>query len=202
MNFNSYCLSLITPMSELKIETWTKAGYELLATDGLSGIKIERLARILSLNKSGFYYYFGTMEGFLKNVLQYHVRMADGVAAEIARCETIDPDLLLLIIRHRTFFLVESQLLVKSNHAHAAPDMDEAGKIIAKELISLWRRIGDIPEEETVVHAYLNIIRHFFYARIDPDNLNYKFLHSLAAEMNEVLKQIPTNRQVSSRDAH
>lgn len=188
-------------MSELKIETWTKAGYELLATEGLSGIKIERLARILSLNKSGFYYYFGTMEGFLKNVFQYHVRMAGAVATEIVRCETIDPDLLLLIIRHRTFFLVESQLLVKSSHAHADHDVDEAGKIITKELISLWRRTGDVPEEETVVYAYFNIIRHFFYARIDPDNINYKFLHGLAAETKEVLKKMPANRHVSSRDA-
>jgi AcrR family transcriptional regulator len=189
-------------MSELKIETWTKAGYELLATDGLSGIKIERLARILSLNKSGFYYYFGTMEGFLKPLFQHHARVAEVVAAEIAHCENIDPDLLHLIIRHRTFFLVESQLLVKSNHARMEHDMDEAWRIITKELISLWRRIGDVPEEETVVHAYFNIIRHFFYARIDPDNIDYKFLHSLAAEMNEVLKQMPANRHVSSRDVH
>jgi AcrR family transcriptional regulator len=201
MNFDCYFIYLITPMSELKIETWTKAGYELLATEGLAGVKIERLARILSLNKSGFYYYFGTMEGFLKHVLQYHIRMAGAVATEIARCETIDPDLLHLIIRQRTFFLVESQLLVKSSHAHADHDVDEAGKIITKELISLWRRIGDAPEEESVVYAYFNIIRHFFYARIDPDNINYTFLHGLAEETNEVLKKMPISRHVSSRDA-
>jgi AcrR family transcriptional regulator len=49
-------------MTISKINTWIKAGYKLLGTEGMDGIKVERLARILDLNKSGFYHYFGTME--------------------------------------------------------------------------------------------------------------------------------------------
>ena len=43
---------------------WTEEGYRLFAKEGLDGIQVERLARILSLNKSGFYHYFGDLEGF------------------------------------------------------------------------------------------------------------------------------------------
>ena len=177
-------------MSELKIEAWVKAGYKLLSTDGLEGIKIERLARELSLNKSGFYYYFGTMEEFIKNLLQYHVHVAKEVAREIAKCEKIDPDLLHLVVQHKTFFLVESELLVKSRISHGGYEMDEAGKIIIKELVLLWRRDNNIPGDESVTLGYLNIIRHFIYARIDAGKMNYQFLYELADETKKAFERV------------
>jgi AcrR family transcriptional regulator len=184
-------------MSTSKIETWIKAGYELLGTEGLEGIKVERLARALNLNKSGYYHYFGTMEEFLKSLLQYHVHLAGEVAAEIARCETIDPDLLLLMVRRKSFFLVESQLLVKSRLAHTVHVVDEAGKIITNELLPLWHRNNDAAPDAACALAYLNIIRHFIYARIDADHVTYEFLHDLAVETQTTFEKVTTERHVS-----
>lgn len=188
-------------MSVSRTEIWIKAGYKLLGTEGPEGIKIERLARLLNLNKSGFYYYFRTMEGFLKNLLQYHVHMAEGVAAEIARCESIDPDLVDLVVRNKQFFLAESQLLIKSRLAHTGYQVDEAGKIITNELLSLWRRNKVAPGDTAAALAYLNIIRHFIYARIDADNITSEFLHDLAVETKKTFEKVTTDRHVSSHDA-
>ena len=180
-------------MSAQKIETWTKTGYELLGQEGVEGIKIERLARILHLNKSGFYYYFGTMECYCKSLIQYHVRQARIVAMEIGGCDNIDPDLLLLIVKHKTFFLVESQLLVKGR-LHGGDDPDEAGRIINAELLLLWRKTRALQEDPAIFLASLNIIRHFFYARIKADNVDYAFLHSLASEIKDVLDMVIMNK--------
>ncbi len=49
-----------------KVEKWIKAGYALLATDEIDGINIERLARALNVNKSGFYHYFGLEKNILR----------------------------------------------------------------------------------------------------------------------------------------
>lgn len=176
-------------MSASKIETWVKAGYKLLGTEGPEGIKIERLARILGLNKSGFYYYFKTMEAFLVHLLEYHVEIAHRVASEIGECETIDPDLLRLMLRQKFFFLVESQLLVRSGLAHAGATADEAGAIITKELILLWRRNNEGPTDAEAAEAYLNIIRHFIYARIDAANITYEFLRDLIDETKKVVEK-------------
>jgi len=177
-------------MGEMKIEIWLKAGYNLLGREGMEGVKIERIARVLDLNKSGFYYYFKTMEGFLTCLLQYHVHMAGEVATEILRCRTIDPDLLLLIVRHKSFFLVESQLLVKSRFAHVNHDVDEAGKIITNELLTHWAQNNNAPSDTAVALAYLNIIRHFMYARIDADNITYEFLRDLTVETKKVFEKV------------
>jgi len=184
-------------MTHSKIDTWIRAGYKLLGTEGMDGIKVERLAKILALNKSGFYHYFGTMEAYVKSLLDHHVSLAKNIASEIANCQNIDPDLLLLVVKHKQFFLVESQLLVKSRPAHMDEDLDEAGRIVNEQLLPLWRKTSDIPEDASAALGFLNIIRHFFYARMDGEHIDYEFLHALAVETQDVLDKI-MDRNVST----
>jgi len=185
-------------MSKLKIEAWVKAGYKLFGKEGMEGIKVERLARNLQLNKSGFYHYFGSMKTYLKSLLQYHVGMSKSIAEEIEDCENFDPDLLNLIIKHKAFFLVESQLLLKSKPSYFGSEVDEASKIINKKLLPLWRKETQLPEDSVVALSYLNIILHFFYARLNSDNMSYQFLHSLTFETEAVLNKVMDEKSISS----
>jgi AcrR family transcriptional regulator len=50
-------------------DSWLSSGYELFAQEGPDGIQVERLARILNLNKSDFYHYFGEIENFLLELM-------------------------------------------------------------------------------------------------------------------------------------
>ena len=124
--------------------------------------------------------------------------MAKDIAPEIACCDNLDPDLLLLMIKHKGFFLVESQLLLKSKQAYFSAEADQASKIINKELLPLWRKDTQLPEDSAVALSYLNIILHFFYARINSDNLSYQYLHSLTFETEEVLNKVMDEKYVSS----
>ena len=51
---------------------WTEVGYNLFAEEGIEGIQVERLARILQLNKSGFYHYFGDIDGYCEELINLH----------------------------------------------------------------------------------------------------------------------------------
>ena len=183
-------------MSASRIETWIEQGYKLLGAEGFDGIKVERLARLLNLNKSGFYHYFGDRQSYLEALVQYHIGLARSIAVEISGLRNIDPDLLYLIVKHKLFFLVESQLLVKGRHALNCRNIDEAGDIINKELLALWGNTQGVPGDMSVAYGYLNIIRHFIYARIDAKNISYDFLHKLSVETGEVLEK--TVRQKST----
>jgi AcrR family transcriptional regulator len=184
-------------MTHSKIDLWISTGYKLFGTDGMDGIKVERIARILALNKSGFYHYFGDMASYIKCLLQYHVSLARNISSEIARCQNIDPDLLRLVVKRKGFFLVESQLLVKSRPTHVDEDLDEAGRIVNDALLPLWRKIRDLPEDPSAAIGLLNIIRHFFYARMDGQHLDYEFLHALTVETQVILDKT-MDRQISS----
>lgn len=184
-------------MSKLKIDTWIKAGYELYGREGIEGVRVERIARDLQLNKSGFYHYFGSMTNFIKSLLHHHAATAKNIALEIGMCESLDPDLLLLMIRQKEFFLMESQLLLRSKPSDHTLKIDEASKVVNKELLPLWRRATRLPDDSVVALSYLNIILHFFYARIDIKNLTYEFLHSLTLETEDVLNKVMNNKHVS-----
>lgn len=177
-------------MTAQKIEVWIKAGYTLLGSEGMDGIKVERLARMLTLNKSGFYYYFGTMDFYLKSLMQHHVHMAKTIGMEIADCKRIDPDLLKLLVRQKEFFLIESQLLVKKRQVKINADLAEARKVVNTELLELWQREHHQSEYDGSALACLNIIYHYCYARMDAENMNYEFLRSLAVETKEMIEEV------------
>jgi AcrR family transcriptional regulator len=184
-------------MSLIKAEAWVKVGYTILGTEGIEGIKVEHLARILGLNKSGFYHYFGSMNTYLQNLLRHHIAVAKVVAEDVAACANFDPDLLMVIIKHKTFFLAESQLLVKCRPSQFSSELNEATRIVNKDILPLWRSVTHLPEDITVALAYLNIIHHFFYTRISPDNISYEFLHSLAIETKEVLNKVVDDKHIT-----
>jgi AcrR family transcriptional regulator len=166
-----------------KTEKWVEAGYRLLATDEIDGINIERLARVLKANKSGFYHYFGTREEYFKSLINHHIDRAKIVATEIQHCERIDPDLLMVIVKEKNFFLVEAQLLLKGKPLKVKFDTTEAGRTIADEVVTLWRKHNEPVTDLKGALATVDIIRHYFYARIDAQNINYKFLHGLLEEI-------------------
>lgn len=177
-------------MSGAKAETWIRAGYEILSTEGINGIKIERLARNMRLNKSGFYYYFGGMKSYMKSLLEHHIHTAGEVAKGISACENIDPDLLLLVIKHKTFFLVESELVLKSKSQHDIHISSESAKIINQQLLQLWQKKSASPAETQVALAYLDIACRFFYSYIHAENINYEFLHTLVTETRNILHKV------------
>ena len=179
-------------MKELKVETWIKAGYKLLGSEGVDGIKVERIAHALDLNKSGFYHYFGSMKNYTKCLLQHHVDLAKEIGEELRKCNVVDPDLLHLIVRYKLFFMVESQLV----KGKSLRNFEEASKIISKEFLPLWKKTIQLPEDSSVAMPYLDILRQFFYARINSDNINYQFLRQLVSETKDVFLQVAKEKNI------
>jgi len=52
-------------------EDWIKAGFEILKSKGISGVKVEAMARKLGVTKGGFYGYFLNREAFLQAMLDH-----------------------------------------------------------------------------------------------------------------------------------
>ena len=50
-------------------QDWIKAGFEILKSKGISGVKVETMARKLGVSKGGFYGYFLNREAFLQAML-------------------------------------------------------------------------------------------------------------------------------------
>ncbi|HTF22274.1 MAG TPA: TetR/AcrR family transcriptional regulator [Chryseolinea sp.] len=79
--------------------TWVSEGYSLYAKEGKDGIQVERLARMVGVNKSSFYHYFGDLEGYHAEILRLHERNVDMFLRELQLTTRVDPDYMLLLVK-------------------------------------------------------------------------------------------------------
>jgi AcrR family transcriptional regulator len=168
---------------------WIEQGYNLFAKEGLGGIQVERLARMLGLNKSGFYHYFGDLEVYCGELLKFHIIKTNQFLNDVAKIETIDPEYLHLLIKHQLAIMFQMQLL-RSNHNESfyrvARTIEEKEDALLGEV---WSAYLGIPTETEVAVRYFNIVRDMFYARMSLQNMNYTFLLKLMNTAKVVVEQ-------------
>lgn len=179
-----------SPFIISKAEKWLEAGYEMFAKEGRNSLKVERLARLLTLNKSGFYHHFGSPQQFQIELFRYHVQVASQMAQEIPDCKKIDPDFFLLIVKYKWCFLFQGQLLRRSNLANYEATYLEVTNILDEPLLPLWCQHIRREDNINTILKYFNLFRDRFYARANDENMSYLFLHNLFTESEAVIKEI------------
>jgi AcrR family transcriptional regulator len=171
---------------------WTEAGYEIFAAEGIDGIQVERLARILGLNKSGFYHYFGDLEGYCDELISLHKRKADVYLADVATIKTIDPDYFNVIVKHRIPILFHLQLIRRKDKPefyNTAEKIDQQEDTLIGELWSDYLGFHD----PALAMRYFAVVRDMLYARLSFKNLTFLGLRDLMSEAKAVMQQITKN---------
>jgi len=173
------------------VDAWLEEGYNLFAAEGVSGIQIERLARILQLNKSGFYHYFGDMEGYWTELLHLHDKRAIDFMDELREIATIEPDYFELVVRYKVPVMFQMQL--RRSQDKYALFHKAAGRLDQKSseiLNPLWSRYLGVEDNPDLALRYFEIVRDMFYARITFKEFDYSFLKRLVTEAKVVMQQI------------
>ena len=169
---------------------WAEAGYNLFAREGLEGIQVERLARILQLNKSGFYHYFGDLEGFCLELLELHKKKVNVFVEEVYGIKKLDPDYLHLVISHAKTVMFQVQLIRNSNSQFLYAASEIADQKVQVAIRELWCDYLDIPRDTDLGMRYYAIVRDMFYTRISFQNLNYTFLHNMVTDAKSIMVEI------------
>ncbi len=171
-------------------EKWLEIGYNLFAKEGPEGIQIERLARILGLNKSGFYHYFGDLESYFKQILRWHYRAYSLFIEDVSKCQNVDPEYLLVGLQHKAAVMVQMQLVrhketVPFCGAHKELD-DKLGHVV----LSIWADHIDIHNNPDLVIQYHAIIRDMFYSRISWENFTLDNIRIISNEAKDIVAQV------------
>jgi AcrR family transcriptional regulator len=171
-------------------QNWLNLGYELFAQEGTGGIQVERLARILKLNKSGFYHYFKSPDNFLNELFDYHRTLAHKMAEETAGCERLDPDYFRVVVKFKVFVLVQSQLARKKDHAVFGTVLNEVRDITNKPLLPLWQKTFSLPNDMELVLQHFSLYRNAFNAQATMDNVTYDFLHDMMVDSLNLMREV------------
>lgn len=177
-------------------KVWIEEGYALFANEGLEGIQIERLARALNLNKSGFYHYFGNLEGFCKELLKLHEKKAELFLEEIRKIRTIDPEYLETLERNKLGILFHMKLIRSkptSVFYKVAERIDQQEDQILREV---WTEYIGFQDQPDLAMRYFSIVRDMLYTRLSSDNITLPFMQSLMTEAKTMMQQIIDSKSV------
>jgi AcrR family transcriptional regulator len=180
---------------------WLEQGYLLFAADGPDGVQIERIARILQLNKSGFYHYFGDMEGYYTDLLQLHKLKTEAYLNEIRDLQSIDPEFFHLVVRFKVSTVFHVQLIRCSNNPvfyNLAKALDQKEEILVRHL---WSEYLGFQENPDLAMRYFIMIRDMFYTRASLQNITYEFLRDLTGEAKDVVNQLTESNTTQAEEA-
>ncbi len=171
-------------------EQWIEMGYSVFAKEGLQGIRIEVLARILGLNKSSFYYFFGDLENYKAELVRHHFIKADYLVSDISSCANFDPDFLTMLTRHKVPVIVHMQLVMNRTIPLFFNAYGEINDKVDPKAMPFWATFIGIPHNPELALQYWQVIRDMFYSRISLDNLNYPFLKNIAQEAKGIAEKM------------
>lgn len=165
---------------------WINVGYELFAHEGPEGIQIERLARILDLNKSGFYHYFGNHDTYFQHLMEYHLHHADVLVENIPLVGNRIPDSARFLEDISIPVLMQKQLLKASHVPLFAKTYHEMNNLVDPDLLPLWADFLEMPDNPALALHYLQFVRDNFYARVTPATLSIEFIYAICIEAKEI----------------
>lgn len=170
---------------------WLEVGHELFALDGPDGIQVERLARVVGLNKSGFYHYFGSRDIYFEELLSSYNKIIDEYISEILSLKSFE-EYLALMIKYRTTVLFHVQLSRNTDKKIYREIFEKNNQRIEKLVIPLWSAYIQLAQPN-LAHKYFELVRDMFYSRVNQKNLNIEFLQQLGTEAQTFLKQLQKN---------
>ena len=121
----------------------------------------------LGLNKSGFYHYFGDLEGFcLRTCLSCIKKRLASFYRKSPIIKKLDPDYLHLLIKYREMVMFQVQLTrnPSNNFFYAASEMVD--QKVEPAVRQLWCDYLEIPDNSDLGIRYYAIVRDMFYTRI------------------------------------
>jgi AcrR family transcriptional regulator len=165
------------------IQNWIEAGYEMLSVNGPDGVQVEKLARMLGLNKSGFYHLFTSM-------VQYHSRMNEQFCNEISSANSFSPGFLNLVIKYRTSVLVQMQLRKHSDVPMFRDAFQAAKKRNAPFIIPLWENYLKISGNPALSEELYTIFQDVFFMRIANEDLTFKLADGIAMNFLRIISAV------------
>ncbi|GAA0881216.1 hypothetical protein GCM10009119_41860 [Algoriphagus jejuensis] len=171
--------------------TWLNLGYKLFSEEGHEGLQIERLARILGKNKSGFYHFFGDKDTFLERLMELHLEREEALAPKFIVLEKIDSQFIRLMVENKEAILFQTQLVKNRDLKLFQETYHHTNQVIEGVVQSVWVKYLGVSEEVSM--KYWRLIRDTFYARVTSKTFNQEWLLDFIEEAKSILSEAQNN---------
>jgi AcrR family transcriptional regulator len=169
-------------------EIWIKTGYEILAINGLNGLKIEPLAKKVGISKSSFYHHFADLELFIDHLLNYHIEQSHIIAEKEQKANTIDPDLIKIIVEHKLDILFSRQLRIHRDQKVFCEVLLKSNEIVGNAFVLPWVRELNLNLSLKQLQSIFELALENFFLQVSVDNLNHQWLTHYFNHLKKVIR--------------
>lgn len=168
-------------------ELWLSVGYKIFAQEGLSGLKVESLARKVSKSKSSFYHHFGDLDLFKIELLNHHVEEAKTLAERAKKCKNVEPEIVNLMVEAKDDVLFNRQLRVHRNIGEFKDCFEKASGLVEDAFLEVWSKDLGLGNQTHLGRIILNLIVENFYLKVTEENLHYDWIANYFAEVKTMV---------------
>jgi AcrR family transcriptional regulator len=171
-----------------KTEIWIVKGYETFALLGEKGLIIEQLAKEVGKSKSSFYHHFADLDIFLEKILLHHLNKSSIIAEKERKAEKINPDLINILIEHKTDLLFNRQLRINSNKSNFKELLIKSSETIGNDFIKLWLADTKLNLTPKQAEGIIELAMENFFLQINQDNINKEWLATYFDNLNRITR--------------
>jgi AcrR family transcriptional regulator len=176
-----------------KAEIWIIKGYEVFSVLGVEGLKIEPLAKQVGISKSSFYHYFADIEIFIDKILIHHLNNSLVIAEKERNAKNINPDLINILIEHKTDLLFNRQLRINSNKSNFKDTLNKSSRIIGIDFIKLWLTDTKLNLTTKQAEGIFELAMENFFLQINRDNINKEWLVTYFDNLKRITRNFETS---------
>jgi AcrR family transcriptional regulator len=157
-------------------QIWIITGYEIFSKEGYVGLKIERLSKKVGISKSSFYHHFADLDFFIELLLLHHIDLSYIIAEKERNSKNINPELIQVLVEHRTDLLFNRQLRISQNNKIYAETLVKSNKIVGDAFKMAWVKDLNLKLTQKQLEGVFTLALENFFLQINYDNLNEVWL--------------------------
>lgn len=169
---------------------WIEVGYASFAKLGFDALKVEKLSALVEISKSSFYYNFVDMENYVHELIQYHKTRIDLLAQKENECNSIDPELIQLLVAFRWDLLFHKQLRFSGKYDQYKHIIAETDVKSQNNFILLWKRELQLDINDSQLESLFQLALENFYFRLSVDTLEENYLRDYFKYLENIIKNM------------
>jgi AcrR family transcriptional regulator len=171
-------------------EKWIHEGYSLLAKEGHAGIQVERLARIIGVNKSGFYHHFGDRDCYLEELTKHHEGLTKKFINEVTHLKHFDPDYFEVLVEYKDSFFVNMHLgryrvNPKFKEAHNSGRNENE-----KKILPLWEEYINVTDNHDLAFEIWKVVRDAVFLRLTYNDMNVESINNAINDIKGIFERL------------
>lgn len=160
----------------------------MLALQGENALKIEILAKKIGISKSSFYHHFADMQLFVEALLNYHLEQSKVIAEKEKLAQTIQPELIEILVAHRINLLFNRQLRFNQQKNEFRETLEKSNQIIGNEFVRIWATDLQLNLSVKQLESIFELALENFFLQINPENITFEWISNYFENLKRIAK--------------